>query len=521
MANFKWKTRNIALKSVFILAILFSILPGAAHAQSDPIEERYLTAGGRDVMGEPDSTQNNLTCDWEGVYRRFGSNSAIYYHPRTSAQILQGYILARYLEIGQGYGGGECSWLGYPITDEYYAADNYGRYNRFENGVIYWSEETGAHEMRQDIYDKWFSLGNVSSFLGYPVTGSVKIDDQNYYNQFEHGLIWWNTTYGAFEMHGEIWNKFGGFSVLGWYDISRTGAPMTNVLTSDNVGEYVDFERLSIYHHPDLGTYSVQGAIRNKWADLGWETSFLGYPLTDELWAPDQNGRYNHFQGGSIYWHPNIGAYEVHGFIRDFWANQAWEQGPLGYPMSDEQDMPGGRYSVFEGGVVAWKPGIDPYYANYRKISADMIIQMIDNQIPTLIANTPLYVDGPTEIVGVHHWYPINGTRYYRVLEIVLNLKADVEGVIDPEVTLHLFLTIELQEGQIVVRVVDLQGSADSPWWADLISLGFQEIVDSVATDQMQEQMQSALGRSFNLPALNTLAAQIQDDGSVNLYHPD
>ena len=47
---------------------------------------------------------------------------------------------------------------------------------------------------------------------------------------------------------------------------------------------------------------SVIGDIREKWLSLGGASSFLGQPLTDELTTPDGVGRYNHFQGGSIYW---------------------------------------------------------------------------------------------------------------------------------------------------------------------------------------------------------------------------
>ena len=44
---------------------------------------------------------------------------------------------------------------------------------------------------------------------------------------------------------------------------------------------------------------------------------FLHYPVTDETGTPDGVGRFNHFEGGSIYWTPGTGAKEVHGAIRD------------------------------------------------------------------------------------------------------------------------------------------------------------------------------------------------------------
>jgi hypothetical protein len=81
--------------------------------------------------------------------------------------------------------------------------------------------------------------------------------------------------------------------------------------------------------------------------------------MTDELATPDGKGRFNHFQGGSIYWHPNTGAYEVHGLIREQWKSVGWEKSFLGYPISDElvdPNNPGGRYSNFQGGVICWNP---------------------------------------------------------------------------------------------------------------------------------------------------------------------
>ena len=84
----------------------------------------------------------------------------------------------------------------------------------------------------------------------------------------------------------------------------------------------------------------VLGPIRDKWASLGWERSSLGYPTTDTLTTPDGVGRFNHFQGGSIYWSPQTGDHVVTGAIRDKWAELGWERGDLGYPTTDQQPPP-------------------------------------------------------------------------------------------------------------------------------------------------------------------------------------
>lgn len=85
---------------------------------------------------------------------------------------------------------------------------------------------------------------------------------------------------------------------------------------------------------------------------MRWEQGPLGYPVTDELATPDNRGRYSVFENGSIYWKETTGAHEVRGAIRDKWKETGWEAGSLGYPISDEYDFQGGRRSDFEKGYI-------------------------------------------------------------------------------------------------------------------------------------------------------------------------
>lgn len=142
----------------------------------------------------------------------------------------------------------------------------------------------------------------------------------------------------------------------GWLGVPA-GDP---AVAPDGWGQYQHFQNGSIYWSLETGAYEVHGAIRDKWASLGWERSFLGYPLTDETPTPDGRGRFNHFQGGSIYWSPGTGAHEVHGAIRDKWASLGWETSFLGYPLTDELTTADGRgrFNDFERGQIAWSPQI-------------------------------------------------------------------------------------------------------------------------------------------------------------------
>jgi uncharacterized protein with LGFP repeats len=80
----------------------------------------------------------------------------------------------------------------------------------------------------------------------------------------------------------------------------------------------------------------------------------LGYPVSDERVSGDAVGRYNLFRYGSVYWSPAVGAHEVRGLIRGKWTALGAERGRLGYPISDEFAVPGGRRSNFQRGSITF-----------------------------------------------------------------------------------------------------------------------------------------------------------------------
>ena len=108
-----------------------------------------------------------------------------------------------------------------------------------------------------------------------------------------------------------------------------------------------------MYWSPASGGHVVYPQIRDRWAALGWETGLLGYPVTDDQPTPD-GGRYAGFEGGWIYRGPTTAAHEVHGQIALTWAGLGALQSRLGYPVTDEYAVPGGRASDFEHGRITW-----------------------------------------------------------------------------------------------------------------------------------------------------------------------
>lgn len=114
-----------------------------------------------------------------------------------------------------------------------------------------------------------------------------------------------------------------------------------------------------IFWHPSIGAHEIHGAILEKYMELQRETGFLGYPTSDELKAPDGRGRYSMFEGGVILWTTSTGAHEIHGEILKKYKEEKAYLSPLGYPTSDEIPIPdtNGKMSVFENGIIEWLSG--------------------------------------------------------------------------------------------------------------------------------------------------------------------
>jgi uncharacterized protein with LGFP repeats len=134
------------------------------------------------------------------------------------------------------------------------------------------------------------------------------------------------------------------------------GAGSGEMDTATGRGRVRDFEGGSIYFSQATGAHEIHGDIRVKYGQRGGERS-LGLPVTDELGCPDGRGRFNHFEGGSIYWTPQTGAHDVRGPIRDKWSELGFERSRLGYPTSDQRKHGEVRSNEFEGGAIVFTPG--------------------------------------------------------------------------------------------------------------------------------------------------------------------
>jgi hypothetical protein len=240
--------------------------------------------------------------------------------------------------------------LGAPTAPE--SGDARLRYRDFANGRAYWTPATGVHELHGLILADYLGAGGHVSF-GAPVNDETATPDGvGRFNHFTgNASSYWTPGTGAHMVYGDIRTKWAS---LGW-ERGPNGYPVTDEgTTRSGTGRYNNFQNGAIYWKSATGAHSVYGAIFDKYAAFGWESGILGFPKTDEVGTPDGVGRYNHFEGGSVYWSPPTGAHEVHGSILARWSALGWERSYLGYPTSDEFAVSGGRRSNFRYGYIQW-----------------------------------------------------------------------------------------------------------------------------------------------------------------------
>ena len=200
------------------------------------------------------------------------------------------------------------------------------------------------------IYDTWRAAGGESGTYGvvhemeHPVRGGRQTN-------FAHGSILASPDGAVHTVRGGIGNEYVSLG----YEHGYLGLPTSDeVCGLRNGGCYQDFQNGQVHWSPGSGAHATRGAIRDEWRATGWENGPLGYPTTDEICGLRNGGCYQTYQDGSIHWTSATGAHATHGAIGERWASQNWEQGPLGYPTSDEIATGTGSYQMFEGGAIIW-----------------------------------------------------------------------------------------------------------------------------------------------------------------------
>lgn len=134
----------------------------------------------------------------------------------------------------------------------------------------------------------------------------------------------------------------------------RPGLARSNQKTISG-GRWQRFEDGRIYHHAGRKRETwVRGPVLDKYLDLKGHAGFLGRPWA---YAKTAGGVRARFDGGEIYRHQSVGAFEVHGPVLDAYLSHGGAPSGLGFPTSDVvTEGDGTLVSTFEGGTISCPP---------------------------------------------------------------------------------------------------------------------------------------------------------------------
>ena len=151
-------------------------------------------------------------------------------------------------------------------------------------------------------------MGGVRSVLGVPKLAEMAAQQGGRFQEFNNGIILWHTSTGAFAVRGAILQQFwatGNESRWGYPlmdELNAAKSPVTN-----QQGRYQYFRNGLFLWTPATGAHAVYGAILTHFENTGRETTY-GYPRgEEEAWG--SNGRKQVFEKGTFYWTAQQGVF--------------------------------------------------------------------------------------------------------------------------------------------------------------------------------------------------------------------
>ncbi|WP_432540678.1 hypothetical protein [Kineococcus sp. SYSU DK002] len=262
---------------------------------------------------------------------------------------LRGTVAARYAQLG-----GEQGPLGPVTACERATASRSGSFATFRSGVVYQSPATGAWDVSGSFLGLWRSHGHENGFLGYPRSGEVWTNGGVVQQAYDGGDLYWSSRTAGAGPHS-ISGAFRGLYADQGGVYGRLGLPLTQEIAGVGRGVHQNYEHGVAYWTAATGAHSVTGAFLGLYRAAGWERGRLGYPSTQEVAIRD-GGVYQNYQGGVMYWTAATGAHVLTGPVLQAYASVQYENGPLGYPTSQEYPVAGGTRTDFQHGYVSWTP---------------------------------------------------------------------------------------------------------------------------------------------------------------------
>jgi len=147
------------------------------------------------------------------------------------------------------------------------------------------------------------------------------------------------------QLHRELGGKDG------W--LGDGVGPKAPTMAADGVGSVRQFQNGAIYWHPDLGAFDLPRASWDRWVKLGGAQGPAGFPVARSEVVG--KARCNHFQGGDICAVPGGQAHYLHGPVLERYQELGWGPDDGVYPVSDVTPVGGnGERAAFSGGAALY-----------------------------------------------------------------------------------------------------------------------------------------------------------------------
>jgi Trypsin-like peptidase domain/LGFP repeat len=263
------------------------------------------------------------------VCERIGScGASVYSSSKYGPHLVWGEI-GEFYELARGTRG----WLGFPTSDPFEVGPSQrtgggttGWCQRFEGGVVYYSEKTQAFALSSVMAAYHDSRGGVVSSRGFPVSPELTAAESSY------------GTAGCFQRF-EGRKDYPEDILKHW---SREEGP----------------GNATIYTSEAYGTYTVGWGNGVLYERLGGTGSWLGFPKSDEI-DPRASKKETYrtvqeFEGGVIFFRVNYGSITVARAIVDYISEHDLVE-RLGFPIGPEKQVGSSgddKIQFFEDGVV-------------------------------------------------------------------------------------------------------------------------------------------------------------------------
>lgn len=308
----------------------------------------------KSMTGAPTANEKKISSP-SGYYQWF-KNGKVYYSSKTGAHFVKsGTFNNAYKSVKYEKGS-----LGYPTSEiKKFKYRSGASYQNFQKGMITYHKKTGAQVMTSTMMKKWKSLGWERS-IGKLPTSSMKcgLVKDGCYQNFEVGKQYWTKKTGVhFIRSGAFMNAYKGSK----YEKGSLGYPTSERAKFKNIkgGEYQNFEKGMITYSKSTGARVTTSTMMKKWKALGADKSAAKLPSGNMKCGLKNAGCVQSFQGGSIHWSKKSGAHftKKNGSIQKAWKQVKYENGKLGYPISDEYFSSKKYRQKFEGGYITYSKG--------------------------------------------------------------------------------------------------------------------------------------------------------------------